>query len=66
MHFKIHFVTAKAEKSYADREDVHKPATNLAEKKHSDKVEISIYMMHLQVSFKQVFFETFAVLNNYL
>lgn len=28
----------KEEKSYADREDVHKPATNISEKKHSDKM----------------------------
>ena len=27
------------EKGYADREDVHKPATNISEKKHSDKVK---------------------------
>lgn len=30
--------TGTEEKSYADREDVHKPATNISEKKYSDKM----------------------------
>lgn len=35
------FFLGSKEVSYADREDVHKPATNISEKKTTDKVQSS-------------------------